>query len=449
MNKHELESQIKALVSQYHDIVESEKAFFPQQTKITTGGAVFTESERHGLVDVALSMWLTSGKKTEEFQKRFSEYLGVRYTLLTNSGSSANLLAFSALTSAGLGDKRILPGDYFITVAAGFPTTITPALQYGCIPIFVDVNLDNFNIIIEDLEKAYRPGVKAVILAHSLGIPFDVEKVRKFCDDKGIWLIEDACDALGGTYRGQKLGTFGDISTFSFFPAHQITMGEGGAVVTNNAKLRKYIDSFMSWGKACWCAPGQDGCCGQRHCMKLGELPFGFDHKYIFEHLGYNLKVTEMQAAIGLAQLDKVDEFTQIRRANWIKYWDLFYSKYRKYFYVHDQGMDMEDISRPSFFGFALTIRPDAPFSRAKLIQFLESNQIQTRVLFGGDLRKHPAFLDWRDVRGANDVSIGDLPNTELIMNNTFWIGCHHGITDDMTEYVISKFKEFLDKYDN
>jgi CDP-4-dehydro-6-deoxyglucose reductase, E1 len=448
MEKQDLENQIKSLVSQYHGIVESEKKFIPGVTKVTTGGAVFTEAERHGLVDVALSMWLTSGKKTQEFEKRFSEYLGVRYTLLTNSGSSANLLAFSALTSAGLGDKRILPGDYFITVAAGFPTTITPALQYGCIPIFVDVNLSNYNILTEDLEKAcfiHGRKIKAVILAHSLGIPFDVKAVRKFCDKKGIWLIEDACDALGGTFNGQKLGSFGDISTFSFFPAHQITMGEGGAVVTNNPKLKKYIDSFMSWGKACWCAPGQDGCCGKRHCMQMGDLPFGFDHKYIFEHLGYNLKITEMQAAIGLAQLDKVDEFTNVRRANWEKYHNFFFCKYDHYFKVH---VDSFMVSEASYFGFALTIRPEAPFMRSDIIKFLEDNQIQTRMLFGGDLRKHPAFLDWRDVRGNNDVSVGNLPNTQLITTNTFWIGVHQGITDEMTDYVISKFKEFLCQYD-
>ena len=446
MDKQELELQIKSLVSQYHGIVESEKSFIPGKTKATTGGAVFTEAERHGLVDVALSMWLTSGKKTEEFEKLFSEYLGVRYTILTNSGSSANLLAFSALTSPSLGDRRILPGDYFITVAAGFPTTINPALQYGCIPIFVDINTTDFNIDISQLEDAYRPGVKAVIIAHSLGLPFNLTKVKEFCDKYNLWLMEDACDALGGEYEDKKLGSFGDIATFSFFPAHQITMGEGGAVVTNNPKLKKYITSFRDWGKACWCTPGEDGCCGKRHCMKLGDLPFGFDHKYIFEHIGYNLKCTEMQAAIGLEQLKKVDEFTKTRRKNWYFYYNLFHGLWEKYFYIHED--DYNSPTSPSFFGFALTVKEDAPFTRAEIIKFLEDNQIQTRMLFGGDLRKHPGFLDWQDRTESRAISIGDLPNTQLAMNNTFWIGVHQGISNEMRVYTINKFEKFLSKYD-
>jgi CDP-6-deoxy-D-xylo-4-hexulose-3-dehydrase len=436
-----LEDKILKLVEQNALQTVCKRAFLPGISKVTTGGAVFGPEEPKALVEVALRMWLTAGPKAQEFEKNFSKYLGVKHTLLTNSGSSANLLAFSALTCENLGKRRIKQGDEVITIAAGFPTTVNPIIQYGAVPVFVDIELSTLNIDTKYLEMAYSGKTKAVMIAHTLGNPFNLQKVKDFCDEHNLWLIEDCCDALGAEYDGRKVGSFGDLATFSFFPAHQITMGEGGAVVTNNPKLKKNAESFRDWGKACWCPPGTDNCCGARHCMKLGELPFGYDHKYVFTNLGYNLKVTEMQAAIGVEQLKKVEQFRQIRVVNNYTLKSLLYSK--PYIRLQEK---LYSVTSSSPFGCAITVEEDVPFTRVEFVKFLEDNQIQTRMLFGGNLTKHPAYLQAKK-DGREFRVVGDLKNTNYVMDNTFWIGVHQGITPEMNQYQVDKITEFLERY--
>ena len=393
------------------------------------------------LVDSALDFWLTTGRYSEQFEKDFAKFLKVKYCSLTNSGSSANLLAFMALTSDKLGERKIERGDEVITVAAGFPTTVAPIIQYGAIPVFVDVEIPSYNIDITKLEDALSPKTKAVMIAHTLGNPFDLSYVKAFCDKHKLWLIEDNCDALGSQYciNGQwhYTGTIGDIGTSSFYPPHHMTMGEGGAVYTNNTELHRIINSFRDWGRDCWCPSGKDDTCHKRFQQQFGELPFGSDHKYVYSHFGYNLKVTDMQAAIGCAQLEKLPSFIKARQENW------------QYLRTQLNALDnvlilpekMEN-SKPSWFGFLMTVRVEAKFTRDELVRHLEDNNIQTRMLFAGNLIKHPCFDEMRK-SGKGYRVIGTLDKTDMIMNNTFWIGVYPGMTKANLEYMVKVIKDF------
>lgn len=414
--------------------------FYPGKTKINYGGRVFDEKEIDNLVNASLDFWLTTGKYSQAFEKNFAQFLGVKYCSLVNSGSSANLLAFMTLTSPLLGDRRIKKGDEIITVAASFPTTVSPIIQYGAIPVFVDITLPTYNIDCSVLEEALSPKTKAVMLAHTMGNPFDIEKVKAFCDKNALWLIEDNCDALGSRYfyknKWQYTGVFGDIATSSFYPPHHITMGEGGAVYTNNPKIAKIINSLRDWGRDCWCPSGKDNTCKKRFKWKLGELPDGYDHKYIYSHFGYNLKATDMQAAVGLAQLEKLPNFIERRKRNWK---------------ILRDGLDeLSDIfilpeptpnSDPSWFGFLLTIKDGTKFARDKIVRYLEKKGIQTRMLFAGNLIKQPCFDEMRKAKKGYKV-VGNLDITDKIMNDCFWIGVYPAINDSMAEYMIEKIKE-------
>jgi CDP-6-deoxy-D-xylo-4-hexulose-3-dehydrase len=417
-------------------------AFSEGPFKVQYGGRVFDEKEMINLVDSALDFWLTAGKYANEFEKRFADFLGVKYCSLCNSGSSANLLAFMAITSPKLGEKRVRKGDEVITVAAGFPTTVTPIINYGAVPVFVDITIPTYNVDCSQLELALTDKTKAVILAHTLGNPFDVTSVKKFCDRHNLWLIEDNCDALGSRYHYQGewcyTGTFGDVATSSFYPSHHITMGEGGAVYTNNPELHRIINSFRDWGRDCWCASGQDNTCKRRFQWQMGELPYGYDHKYIYSHFGYNLRITEMQAAVGCAQLEKLERFIEVRKRNWKL--------------LRDGLVDLDDRfilpeptpnSDPSWFGFALTVREDAGFTRDGIVRYLEMCGIQTRMLFAGNFTKHPCFDEIRK-NGKGYRIIGDLRNSERITRDTFWIGVYPGLNAGMIGYVIEKIREFV-----
>jgi CDP-6-deoxy-D-xylo-4-hexulose-3-dehydrase len=429
----QLKKEIFKKIREYYKTKFGKKVFIPGETLIPPSGKVFDEKEMISLVDSALDFWLTEGRFAKKFEQEFSKYLKVPYTILTNSGSSANLLAFSALTSPELEKKRIKPGDEVITVAATFPTTVNPIIQNGCVPVFLDINLETLNIDSSKIEKAITKRTKAIFLAHSLGNPFDLKTVIKVAKKYNLFVVEDACDALGATYNNQLVGTFGDIGTFSFYPAHQITMGEGGAVVTKNPLLKKIIRSFRDWGRDCWCDSGHDNTCGKRFGWKLGKLPFGYDHKYIYSHLGYNLKVTDMQPAIGIAQLKKLPKFIEIREKNFeFLYKNL--KKYENYFIFLKATPDSE----PCWFGFPLTIRKNAWFSRSEMVNYLEKNKIATRMLFGGNITKQPYFKD------VNYRIFDNLENTDFIMDNTFWIGVYPGLTKQMIDYILIKFKEFL-----
>lgn len=443
--KEELKEQILNLTRQYYEAAHADKKeFSPGETFVNYGGRYFDENEMVNLVDSSLDFWLTAGPWAKRFEKEFAEWLGVKFCSLTNSGSSANLLAFSALTSPELGERQIKRGDEIITVACGFPTTVTPALQYGAVPVFVDVTIPQYNIDASKLEEALSDRTKAVMIAHSLGNPFDLKTVKEFCDKHNLWLIEDNCDALGSTVMIQsveyKTGTVGDIGTSSFYPPHHMTMGEGGAVYTNNPKLHRLINSFRDWGRDCWCVGGVDNTCGCRFTRKFGELPLGYDHKYVYSHFGYNLKVTDMQAAIGCAQLQKLDSIVEARRKN---------------FKTLHQGLEGTPYlilpeplpnSNPSWFGFLISVTEDAPFTRNDLAQYLEEKKIQTRNLFAGNLLKHPAF-DQLKKSGQGFRVVGNLKNTDYIMNNTLWIGVYPGMTPEMLSYMISTIKEFVAKH--
>lgn len=399
--------------------------FRPGQDYVPVSGKSFDHEDLMALMDSSLDFWLTAGRYAAQFEREFADWMGVRYALLTNSGSSANLLAVTALTSEKLKDRRLVPGDEVITVAAGFPTTVNPIIQNGLIPVFVDVHIPTYNIDTTMLEAAVGPRTKAIIVAHTLGNPFDLAEVRKVADRHGLWLIEDTCDAVGAEFGGRKVGTFGDLATVSFYPAHHITMGEGGAVLMNHALLKTVVESFRDWGRDCWCAPGKDNTCGRRYGWKLGDLPCGYDHKYTYSHIGYNLKVTDMQAAIGVSQLKKLPAFITKRRENFA--------------FLKAALQPMEDMlilpeatpgSNPSPFGFPITVRKDAPFTRDQLVQHLEQHKIGTRLLFGGNLLKQPAYKHI-----AHRIA-GSLDNTDAIMNGTFWIGVHPGLTKEMLEYM-------------
>lgn len=443
--KEEIKNQILELTKQYYTEVHGQKReFVPGQTYINYGGRFFDEKEMLNLVDSSLDFWLTAGPWASKFEKELAKWLGVKYCSLTNSGSSANLLAFSALTSPSLGKRQIKRGDEVITVACGFPTTVTPCIQYGAVPVFVDVTIPEYNIDVTKLEEALSDKTKAVMIAHTLGNPFDLKKVKEFCDKHELWLVEDNCDALGSTYQinGEikKTGTIGDIGTSSFYPPHHMTMGEGGAVYTNNPILHKLINSFRDWGRDCWCVGGVDNTCGCRFTKQFGELPEGYDHKYVYSHFGYNLKATDLQAAIGCAQLSKLDFIVERRRHNFNRLRDAL--KGTPWLILPTAAEE----SNPSWFGFLITIEKDAPFSRNEIVTYLENHKIQTRNLFAGNLVKHPAFNSLKESKTGYRI-IGDLSVTDYIMNNTFWIGVYPGMTDEMLDYMVKTIKEFVAKY--
>lgn len=429
----QIRKKIENLVSEYSAIQYAPKDFEPGKTIVPPSGKVLDAEELKLMVDASLDGWLTTGRFNELFEKKLADFLGMKYLVTVNSGSSANLVAFSALTSPKLKDKALQPGDEVIGVAAGFPTTVNPILQFGAVPVFVDIDIETHNINVSKLEAAISPKTKAIMLAHSLGNPFNLKIVLDICKKYNLWLIEDNCDALGSKFNGQLTGTFGDIGTLSFYPAHHITMGEGGAVFTNNPELKTIIESFRDWGRDCYCPGGKDNTCGKRFCWKLGDLPEGYDHKYTYSHAGYNLKITDMQAACGLAQLDKLDGFIQARKDN--------------FEYLHKKLKSCEEFlmlpeptknSDPSWFGFLISIRPESDLRRVDLLNYLDQNKIGTRLLFAGNLTRQPYML------GRNFRVSGELINTDFVMNNSFWIGVYPGLTKQMLDYTVEKIEEYL-----
>jgi CDP-6-deoxy-D-xylo-4-hexulose-3-dehydrase len=428
-----LRTEIATLVSAYAKEQYKEKAFVPGETVIPPSGKLLGEEELQNMVSASLDGWLTTGRFNAEFEKKLAAFLGVKYCLSVNSGSSANLVAFSTLTSPKLGDRAIKKGDEVIGVAAGFPTTVNPIIQFGAIPVFVDVDIKTHNVNADLIEAAITPKTKAIMLAHALGNPFNLNKVVELCKKYNLWLVEDTCDALGAEYDGQKCGTFGDIGTLSFYPAHHMTMGEGGAVFMNNPDLKVIAESLRDWGRDCYCAPGCDNTCGCRFEQKHGDLPYGYDHKYVYSHSGYNLKITDMQAACGLAQLDKLEFFIQRRREN--------YTYLRKRLETLSDFVELPEPtpnSNPSWFGFPLTLKPEAGVTRLELTRFLDDNRIGSRLLFAGNLIKQPYFKD------VQYKVVGDLLNTDLTMNNTFWIGLQPALNHEHLDFVANKFEEFF-----
>lgn len=428
-----LRSQISGLVQQYADIAYASKPFVPGESAVPVSGKVIGAKELQLMVEASLDGWLTTGRFNAAFEERLAKYIGVKHLITVNSGSSANLVAFSTLTSPRLGDRAIKPGDEVIGVAAGFPTTVNPILQFGAVPVFVDVELATHNIDASQIEAAINPKTKAIMLAHSLGNPFNLEVVTALCRKYGLWLVEDCCDALGATYNGKMVGTFGDIGTLSFYPAHHITMGEGGAVFTNNDELKVIAESFRDWGRDCYCPPGKDNTCNKRFCWKLGDLPEGYDHKYTYSHLGYNLKITDMQAACALAQMDRVDEFVTARRRN--------------FGYLKNRLQSLSEVlhlpeatpgSDPSWFGFPVVLTDKSGVKRVDLLTYLDQNKIATRLLFAGNLTRQPYMI------GRNYRVSGELRNTDIVMNQTFWIGTFPALTTEQLDYVANKLEEFF-----
>lgn len=440
-DENQARKEILDLVGQYYRDFkkpEQEKQFSPGE-RLSYASRVYDEKEMQGLVDSALDFWLTSGRFVEEFEKNFSKWIGIKYAHLVSSGSSANLIAFMVLTAPELGDRRILPGDEVITVACGFPTTVAPILQYGAVPVFVDVTVPQYNIDVSKLESALSSKTKAVMVAHTLGNPIGLKTVKEFCETHGLWLVEDNCDALGSKYTldGVKkyTGTWGDIGTSSFYPPHHMTMGEGGCVYTDNLLLSKIIKSLRDWGRDCVCDPGRDNFCGHRFDGKFGELPEGYDHKYVYSHFGYNLKITDMQAAVGCEQLKKLPLFIEQRRHNW--------DRLRKGLEGKEDTLilpEPEKSSEPSWFGFLISVRKESGLNRNKITKYLENHNIQTRLLFSGNLIKHPCF---DDIRGTDKYRVVDnLTNTDFVMNNTFWVGVYPGLTDEKIDYMAEIIKE-------
>lgn len=428
-----LREKINQLVKEYAEVVYAPKEFIPGETIIPPSGKVLGSAELENMVDASLDGWLTTGRFNELFEKKLADFLGVDFALSVNSGSSANLVAFSALTSPKLGDKAIKKGDEVIGVAAGFPTTVNPIIQFGAIPVFVDVDMTTHNIDVELIESAITPKTKAILLAHTLGNPFNVGKVKEICEKYNLWLVEDCCDALGAKYDGKLVGTFGDIATLSFYPAHHITMGEGGAVFTSDPQLKMIAESFRDWGRDCYCAPGCDNTCGNRFGQQFGSLPYGYDHKYVYAHLGYNLKITDMQAACGLAQLDRAQEFIDRRNENYT-----FLKSRLANLQEFLEIAEPTENSAPSWFGFPITLKESANISRVELIKYLDQNKIGSRLLFAGNLTRQPYFenVEYRVV--------GDLTNTDRTMNQTFWIGIYPGLKQKHFEFVAVKLEEFF-----
>ena len=427
----QIREEILALVREYHDASRG-GGFVPGESPVPVSGRVYDEDEMVHLVDSSLDFWLTTGRFARRLERGLARFVGTRHALLCNSGSSANLLALSALTSDRLGKRRLAEGDEVITVAAGFPTTVNPIIQNRLKPVFVDVDVATGNVVPEALAEAVGPRTRAVMLAHTLGNPWDVEAVRAVCAEHGLWLVEDNCDALGSTYDGQMTGTFGDLATVSFYPAHHITTGEGGCVLVRSGKLKKIVESFRDWGRDCWCAPGDENTCGKRFEWQFGDLPAGYDHKYTYSHVGYNLKMTDMQAAVGVAQLAKLPGFIAARRHNW--------RRLREGLERHADVLMLPEPtprSDPSWFGFSLCVRPHAPFGRPELVAWLEAAGIATRQIFAGNLIRQPAY------RGMDHRVAGELTNTDLIMNQGMWIGVYPGLSDAMIDYVIAAFDRF------
>lgn len=421
-----LRKRILELVEEYYQAKWPAQEFVPGETPVQISGRVFDADELVHLTDSALDFWLTTGRFAIEFERSFAQFLGLRHAVLCNSGSSANLLAISSLTSPKLGDRQLKPGDEVITVAAGFPTTVNPIIQNGLIPVFLDVELGTYDVNVNQLEEAISPRTKAIMVAHTLGNPFNLDAVMELAKKHNLWVIEDNCDALGSRYRGKLTGTFGDLATVSFYPAHHITMGEGGAVVTNKPALKTLLESFRDWGRDCWCEPGKDNTCGKRFDWQLGELPRGYDHKYIYSHIGYNLKATDMQAAVGVAQLKKLPQFIEARKENWRR--------------LYEGLASLEDIfilpkatphSDPSWFGFPITIRPELSLTRLDFVRYLEQHQVKTRQIFAGNLTHQPAY------QNVPYRVVGDLRNTDIVMTHAFWIGVYPGIHEAQTDYMI------------
>ena len=433
MSKEQIRNQIAELVEQYAALEYAPKIFVGGESVVPPSGKVLGANELKMMVESSLDGWLTAGRFNEAFEKKLAEYIGVKHVLTTTSGSSANLLALTALTSPKLGERQLKPGDEVITVAAGFPTTVNPTIQNGLVPVFVDVDIPTYNVDASLIEAAVSDKTKAIMIAHTLGNTMNLAEVKRVADKYNLWLIEDCCDALGSTYDGKMVGTFGDIGTVSFYPAHHITMGEGGAVFTNNSELRTLLESFRDWGRDCYCAPGCDNTCGKRFDQQLGALPQGYDHKYTYSHLGYNLKITDMQAACGLAQMDRLEELVQARKDN--------------FKYLKDGLKNCEDFlilpeatenSDSSWFGFPITLKPESGFERVDLLKFLDQKKIGTRLLFAGNLTRQPYF------QNVEYRVVGDLTNTDLIMNNTFWIGVFPALGKPQLDYVVSQFEEFF-----
>ena len=438
-NEAEARKQIKALVSEYYQTFKKEKDDFKPGDRISYASRVYNEKEMCALTDAMLYFWLTTGRFAEQFEKEFAQWIGVKYAHLVNSGSSANLIAFSVLTAPELGERQIKRGDEVITVACAFPTTVSPILQYGAVPVFVDVTVPQYNIDVTKLEKALSLKTKAVMLAHTLGNPFDLKTVKAFCEKHNLWLIEDNCDALGSQYtingKTKFTGTWGDIGTSSFYPPHHMTMGEGGCVYTDKPLLHRFILSYRDWGRDCICPSGHDNFCSHRFDGQHGQLPAGYDHKYVYSHFGYNLKVTDMQAAIGCEQLKKFPDFIERRRYNW----DRLYKALED---VQDKLILPEpaENSRPSWFGFLISVKPESGLNRNKVTRYIEEHNIQSRLLFSGNLIKHPCF---DQIRGTDAYRVaGDLANTEFIMRNTFWVGVYPGMTDEKIDYMAKVIKE-------
>lgn len=428
----ELRAQILGLVREFHAEQFAVRPFIAGESSIPVSGKVFDGEDIASLADATLDFWLTTGRFALEFESKFANFMGTRHAVLVNSGSSANLCALATLTSERLGDRRLVPGDEVITAAVGFPTTVNPTIQQGLVPVFVDVDPLTHNVLTDQVEAAVGPRTRAIMIAHTLGNPFDLAAITDIARRHDLYLVEDNCDAVGSTYDGQRTGTFGDLSTVSFYPAHHITMGEGGAVLTSKGTLRKIVESFRDWGRDCWCAPGESDTCGRRFDWMLGELPYGYDHKYIYSHIGYNLKATDMQAAVGVTQLDKLDGFIEARKRN--------------FQYLSAGLADLEDIvqtvatprSDPAWFGFPFSVHPDAPFDRNALVSFLESRKIGTRLVFAGNLLRQPAYRD------IEHRVVGPLTNSDSVANSAMWIGVYPGLTTEMLDYVIESFHEFV-----
>jgi CDP-4-dehydro-6-deoxyglucose reductase, E1 len=425
----ELRAQILELTREFYAEAFPDRPFVAGQTPVPVSGRVFDDEELAKLVDSSLDFWLTTGRYAHEFERRFAKVFGRRHALLVNSGSSANLVAMSALTSDKLGKRRVKPGDEVITVATGFPTTVNPIVQNGAVPVFLDVDIPTYNIDVTHLEDALTPKTRAVMIAHTLGNPFDLETVGRFCEEHDLFLVEDCCDAVGATYDGRHVGQWGDFATVSFYPAHHITMGEGGAVICHKGKLKVLAESFRDWGRDCWCEPGKENTCGKRFGQQFGDLPFGYDHKYVYSHRGYNLKATDMQAAVGVAQLDKLDAFIDARRENFRRLTEGL------------RGLDELFVlpeptpnSDPSWFGYPIAVRPEAPIDRNEVVRELEANGIATRLLFAGNILRQPAYRD------VEHRVVGDLKNADYVMHNVFWIGVYPGLGPDHIDYVLDIF---------